>query len=65
MHGPRNNLHSGHYGNYAPNPAQRLAALLASMKDDDGRVTIAGYYDGVKLTDTDASWPPFPTTRRS
>jgi hypothetical protein len=27
-------LHSGHFGNFAPNPAQRLAALLASMKDD-------------------------------
>jgi acetylornithine deacetylase/succinyl-diaminopimelate desuccinylase-like protein len=48
--GPKNPLHSGHFGNYAPNPAQRLAALLASMKDDDGRVTVAGYYDGVKLT---------------
>jgi acetylornithine deacetylase/succinyl-diaminopimelate desuccinylase-like protein len=53
VHGPRNNLHSGHYGNYAPNPAQRLAALLASMKDDQGRVTIAGYYDGVKLTEAE------------
>ena len=53
VHGARSNLHSGHYGNYAPNPAQRLAALLASMKDDDGRVTIAGYYDGVKLTDAE------------
>jgi acetylornithine deacetylase/succinyl-diaminopimelate desuccinylase-like protein len=51
--GPRAPLHSGHFGNYVPNPAQRLAALLASMKDDDGRVTIAGYYDGVRLTATD------------
>jgi acetylornithine deacetylase/succinyl-diaminopimelate desuccinylase-like protein len=51
--GPRGGLHSGHYGNYAPNPAQRLAELLATMKDDDGRVTIAGYYDGVSLTDAD------------
>ncbi len=42
-------LHSGHYGNYAPNPAQRLAALLASMKDGDGRVTIAGWHEGVAL----------------
>ena len=49
--GPKNPLHSGHFGNFAPNPAQRLAALLASMKDDDGRVTVAGYYDGVKLTE--------------
>jgi acetylornithine deacetylase/succinyl-diaminopimelate desuccinylase-like protein len=47
------NLHSGHYGNYAPNPAQRLATLLATMKDDAGRVTVKGYYDGVKLTDAE------------
>ena len=53
VHGPKSNLHSGHYGNYAPNPAMRLAALLASMKDDDGRVTIPGYYDTVKLTDVE------------
>ncbi len=51
--GPRAPLHSGHYGNYAPNPALRLAALLASMKDDDGRVLIPGFYDGVRLTDAD------------
>jgi len=38
-------LHSGHYGNWAPNPAMMLARLLATMKDDDGRVTIAGWYD--------------------
>ena len=53
VYGPKMNLHSGHYGNYAPNPAQRLAALLASMKDDQGRVTVAGYYDGVKITDAE------------
>jgi hypothetical protein len=40
-------LHSGHYGNWAPNPAMMLAQLLASMKDDDGRVTIKGFYDDV------------------
>src|SRR5262245_23844265 len=53
VYGPKSNLHSGHYGNYVPNPAQRLAALLASMKDDDGRVTIPGYYDHVKLTEAE------------
>jgi acetylornithine deacetylase/succinyl-diaminopimelate desuccinylase-like protein len=53
VYGAKSPLHSGHYGNYAPNPAQRLAALLAAMKDDDGRVTIPGYYDRVKLTDED------------
>jgi acetylornithine deacetylase/succinyl-diaminopimelate desuccinylase-like protein len=48
--GPRVPQHSGHYGNYVPNPALRLAKLLASMKDDQGRVTIPGFYDGVKIT---------------
>jgi acetylornithine deacetylase/succinyl-diaminopimelate desuccinylase-like protein len=49
--GPRTAQHSGHFGNYAPNPAMRLAHLLASMKDEDGRVTIPGWYDGVRLDD--------------
>jgi acetylornithine deacetylase/succinyl-diaminopimelate desuccinylase-like protein len=51
--GPRAAQHSGHYGNYAPNPAFRLAQLLASMKDDEGRVVIPGFYDGIKLTETE------------
>jgi acetylornithine deacetylase/succinyl-diaminopimelate desuccinylase-like protein len=37
-------LHSGHYGNWSPNPAHLLARLLASMKDDEGRITIDGWY---------------------
>ncbi len=45
--GPLHPLHSGHYGNWAPNPAMRLAQLLASMKDAEGRVVIAGFYDNV------------------
>jgi acetylornithine deacetylase/succinyl-diaminopimelate desuccinylase-like protein len=49
VYGPKQELHSGHYGNYASNPAQTLARLLASMKDDEGRVTIPGYYDAVKF----------------
>ncbi|MCU0356930.1 MAG: M20/M25/M40 family metallo-hydrolase [Cyclobacteriaceae bacterium] len=51
VYGPRNPAHSGNYGNFTPNPAMRLAQLLASMKDDDGRVTLPGFYDGVVLTD--------------
>ncbi len=47
VYGPKFALHSGHYGNWVPNPAMRLARLLASMKDDEGRVTVAGFYDGV------------------
>jgi acetylornithine deacetylase/succinyl-diaminopimelate desuccinylase-like protein len=49
--GPRNPAHSGNYGNFTPNPAMRLAQLLASMKDEDGRVTIPGFYEGVVLTE--------------
>jgi len=45
--GSKRPLHSGHYGNWAPNPALMLAKLLASMKDDNGRVTIKGFYDDV------------------
>ena len=45
--GPVRPLHSGHYGNWAPNPAMTLAQLLASMKDSSGRVTVAGWYDDV------------------
>ena len=49
--GPRVPQHSGHYGNYAPNPALRLSQLLTSMKDEEGRVTIPGFYDGITLDD--------------
>ncbi|CAN7380062.1 M20/M25/M40 family metallo-hydrolase [Cupriavidus necator] len=51
--GPRRDLHSGQFGNYAANPVFRLAMLLASMKDDDGRVRVDGFYDGIALTDAD------------
>jgi acetylornithine deacetylase/succinyl-diaminopimelate desuccinylase-like protein len=40
-------LHSGNYGNWAPNPAMRLAQLLSSMKDGNGNVLIKGFYDDV------------------
>jgi acetylornithine deacetylase/succinyl-diaminopimelate desuccinylase-like protein len=48
LYGPGHELHSGHYGNWAPNPAMALARLLASMKDDDGRVMIDHFYDGIQ-----------------
>jgi acetylornithine deacetylase/succinyl-diaminopimelate desuccinylase-like protein len=47
VYGPVRSLHSGHYGNWARNPALELSRLLASMKDDKGRVRIPGYYDDV------------------
>lgn len=49
VHGPKGSQHSGHYGNYIPNPAFRLSQILGSMKDEHGRVTIPGFYDGVEL----------------
>jgi len=52
--GANRDLHSGHYGNWAPNPALQLAQLLASMKDTSGRVLIEGFYDDVEpLTDVE------------
>ncbi len=48
IYGPRRELHSGHYGNWAPNPAMMLAQLLASMKDESGRVLIDHFYDGIE-----------------
>jgi acetylornithine deacetylase/succinyl-diaminopimelate desuccinylase-like protein len=53
VYGAKENLHSGQYGNYAPNPAFKLAQLLAGMKDKDGKVTIPGFYDGVLISDED------------
>jgi acetylornithine deacetylase/succinyl-diaminopimelate desuccinylase-like protein len=50
-HGPKEPVHSGHYGNYAPNPGLRLSQILGSMKDEHGRVTIPGWYDGIELDD--------------
>jgi acetylornithine deacetylase/succinyl-diaminopimelate desuccinylase-like protein len=52
-YGPRQPMHSGNYGNYAPNPAFGLARLLASLKDENGRVTLPGFYDGVVLTEAE------------
>lgn len=48
IYGPTRPLHSGHYGNWAPNPGVLLANLIASMRDDDGHIKIAGYYDDVR-----------------
>lgn len=47
VYGPNHGLHSGHYGNWAPNPAMELAQLLAGMKDEDGHVLIPHFYDGI------------------
>jgi acetylornithine deacetylase/succinyl-diaminopimelate desuccinylase-like protein len=48
VYGATRALHSGHYGNWAQNPAMMLAELLASMKDEDGRVVVDGFYRTVE-----------------
>jgi len=42
VYGPATSLHSGHYGNVAPNPGARLAALIASMRAEDGSILVEG-----------------------
>lgn len=47
VYGPNRPLHSGHYGNWAPNPIMRLVDLISSMRDEAGNILIAGYEDQV------------------
>lgn len=55
VYGAKRDLHSGNYGNWAPDPSMRLAQLLATMKDDNGRVLIEGFYaDVTPLTPTES-----------
>ena len=48
IYGPVKGLHDGHYGNWVPNPIVRLTHLIASMRDENGRILIKGFYDDVK-----------------
>lgn len=63
VHGPLRSLHSGHYGNWAPNPAALLVHLLAGLRDPEGKILVAGFYDDVRpLTELEqratAAMPP-------
>ena len=50
VYGPSRSVHSGHYGNWVPNPALALAHLVAGLRDPDGRIAVAGFYDDVRTT---------------
>jgi acetylornithine deacetylase/succinyl-diaminopimelate desuccinylase-like protein len=70
VYGPSHGLHSGHYGNWAPNPVTLLANLVASMRDDDGKILIKSFYDDVApITAADRaaaeSAPPVDTALRT
>jgi acetylornithine deacetylase/succinyl-diaminopimelate desuccinylase-like protein len=47
VYGPARGLHDGHYGNWVPNPIVALTHLIDSMRDENGRILIDGFYDDV------------------
>lgn len=47
VYGPNRDLHSGIYGGAVENPAMALCQILAKLRDENGRVTIPGFYDDV------------------
>lgn len=64
VRGPNRDLHSGLFGGAAPNPANVLVELLAALHDEDGRICVPGFYDGViGLTEEEKrSWEKLPFT---
>ncbi|MEL6123921.1 MAG: dipeptidase [Bacteroidota bacterium] len=50
--GPNRDLHSGVYGGGVPNPINNLCDMIASLKDEQGRITIPGFYDRVEVLST-------------
>ena len=50
IHAANRDLHSGEFGGAAANPIRILARVLADIHDENGRITIPGFYDGVEET---------------
>ncbi len=46
--GPARDLHSGSFGGAVQNPGNAIAAIIAGLKDRDGRITVPGFYDRVR-----------------
>ena len=69
VRGPASDLHSGYYGGMVRNPLEALAQLLAALKDEHGRITVPGFYDGVRERTTaeraEFSALPFDETREA
>ncbi|MDW4572964.1 M20/M25/M40 family metallo-hydrolase [Microbacterium sp. M3] len=75
VEGPHRDVHSGLVSGTAPNPAHMLAEIVAALHDDDGRVAVPGFYDGVEplsderrrvfaeLSGTEDSWARRTETR--
>jgi acetylornithine deacetylase/succinyl-diaminopimelate desuccinylase-like protein len=52
LYGPDQDIHSGSFGGAVPNPATEAARLVAALHDEDRRVAVPGFYDGItELTD--------------
>ncbi|AQS42230.1 MAG: Acetylornithine deacetylase/succinyldiaminopimelate desuccinylase-likedeacylase [Candidatus Tokpelaia hoelldobleri] len=60
-------LHSGHYGGVAQNPVHILSRILADLHDENGHITIEGFYDGVEETPRQVleSWQKLGMTAES
>ncbi|MFF8287967.1 dipeptidase [Streptomyces sp. NPDC016309] len=54
LYGPDQDIHSGSFGGAVPNPAAVAARVVAALHDEDERVTVPGFYDGIaELTDAE------------
>jgi acetylornithine deacetylase/succinyl-diaminopimelate desuccinylase-like protein len=65
--GPDHDLHSGVFGGAVHNPAQVLCELIAGMHDEQGRVTLPGFYDAVRDLEEEerAELARLPVTRET
>ncbi len=67
VRGAATDLHSGMYGGAAPNPLVALAGIISQLKDEEGRITIPGFYEGLE-TPTEAelaAWRSLPFDEQS